>query len=172
MNRLVFQNIIRFLLLVLLQVLLLNKINLYGYLNPFVYILFILLLPFETPGWLLLVLSFITGFTIDIFSGTPGLHTAATVLAGFARPAVIKLVGEREEYDASMYPSLQNMGLKWFLTYTVILVFLHHAALNFLDVFSFTEFFRTLLRIIISTAFTVLFIILLQYIIVSRKGKR
>lgn len=172
MSRLVFQNIFRFLLLVLLQVLLLNKINLYGYLNPFVYILFILLLPFETPGWLLLLISFITGLTIDLFSGVPGLHTAATVLAGFARPAVIKLVGDRDEYNTSMYPSLPNMGLKWFLTYTAILVFIHHAALNFLDVFSFTEFFRTFLRVIISSIFTVLFIILIEYIFVSRKEKR
>jgi rod shape-determining protein MreD len=172
MNRLVFQNIFRFVLLMLLQIVLLNKINFYGYLNPFVYILFILLLPFETPGWLLLVLSFVIGFTIDIFSGTPGLHTAASLLAGFARPSVIKLVGERDEYDSSMYPSLQNMGLKWFLTYTVILVFLHHAALNFLDVFSFVEFFQTLLRVLVSTIFTVLFIILIEYIFAPRKEKR
>lgn len=172
MNRVVFQNIIRFILLVLLQVLLLNKLNLYGFLNPFVYILFILLLPFETPGWLLLLISFITGLTIDLFSGTPGLHTAATVLAGFARPSVIKLVGERDEYNASMYPSLPNMGLKWFLTYATIIVFIHHLALNLLDVFSFSEFFRTLLRIIFSSVFTVLFIILIEYIFVSRKEKR
>jgi len=172
MNRLVFQNIFRFILLVLLQVVLLNRINFYGYLNPFVYILFILLLPFETPGWLLLLISFVTGLTIDVFSGTPGLHTAATLLAGFTRPTVIKLVGERDEYNASMYPSLQNMGLKWFMTYTFILVFLHHTVLNFLDVFSFAEFFRTLLRIIISTIFTVLFIIMIEYIFVSRKEKR
>jgi len=58
------------------------------------------------------------------------------------------------------------------MTYTFILVFLHHAVLNFLDVFSFAEFFRTLLRIIISTIFTVLFIILIEYIFVSRKEKR
>lgn len=172
MNRLVFQNIFRFVLLMLLQVVLLNRINFYGYLNPFVYILFILLLPFETPGWLLLLISFVTGLTVDIFSGTPGLHTAATVLAGFARPTVIKLVGERDEYNASMYPSLHNMGLKWFMTYMFILVFLHHAVLNFLDVFSFAEFFRTLLRIIISTIFTALFIILIEYIFVSRKERR
>lgn len=172
MNRVVFQNVIRFVLLLLLQVLLFNKINLYGYLNPFVYILFILLLPFETPGWLLLALSFVTGLTVDLFSGTPGLHTAATVFAGFARPAIIRLVGKHDESDSSKLPTIRDMGLKWFVSYASIVVFLHHAALDFLDVFSFTEFFRTLLRVIVSSLFTVLFVILIEYIFVSRREKR
>lgn len=83
MNRLVVTNIFRFIALVLIQVLIMNKVNFYGFLNPYIYILFILLLPFETPGWLLLVLSFSMGLTVDLFSGTLGLHAASSVFAGF-----------------------------------------------------------------------------------------
>lgn len=171
MNRLVFVNISRFIALVLIQVLVMNKINFYGFLNPYVYILFILLLPFETPGWLLLLLSLATGLTVDLFSGTMGLHAASTVFAGFMRPYIIKIVGEKPDYDITTQPKLQQMGLKWFMTYALLMIFAHQMFLNMLDVFSFDEFWQTLLRIIVSSLFTFLFIMLIEYIFAPRKDK-
>ncbi len=171
MNRLVFTNIVRFVGLILIQVLVMNRINFYGFLNPYIYILFILLLPFETPGWLLLILSFGTGLTVDIFSGTLGLHAASTVFLGFMRPAIIKFVGEKPEYDITTQPKLEQMGLKWFMAYAIVMTFTHHLFLNFVDVFSFTEFWQTLLRVVISTLATFLFIMLFEYIFATKKEK-
>ncbi len=172
MNRLVFSNIARFITLVLIQVLVMNKINFYGFLNPYIYILFILLLPFETPGWLLLLLSFFTGLTVDLFSGTLGLHAASSVFAGFMRPLIIKFVGEKPDYDITTQPKLQQMGLKWFIAYALQMIFAHQLFLNLLDVFSFDEFWQTLLRVIVSAFFTFLFILLFEYIFVPRKEKQ
>jgi rod shape-determining protein MreD len=172
MNRLVLTNIFRFIALVLLQVLIMNKVNFYGFLNPYVYILFILLLPFETPGWLLLLLSFATGLTVDIFSGTLGLHAASSVFAGFMRPLIISFVGEKPDYDITTQPKLQQMGLKWFMAYALLMIFAHHLFLNILDVFSFDEFWQTLLRVFVSTLFTFLFIMLFEYIFAPRKEKK
>lgn len=170
MSRLVWINALRFVLLMMLQILIMNRFNLYGYLNPDIYLMFILLLPFETAGWLLLLLAFFTGLTMDIFNGILGLHTAATVFAGFARPFVIKLVGERPDYDTTTQPTLHQMGVKWFATYAAILLFIHQFVLNFLDVFSFAEFWNTLFRIVLSTAITLAFVILFQYLFSSRKA--
>ncbi len=172
MNRLVFSNIARFITLVLIQVLVMNKINFYGFLNPYIYILFILLLPFETPGWLLLLLSFFTGLTVDLFSGTLGLHAASSIFAGFMRPLIIKFVGEKPDYDITTQPKLQQMGLKWFIAYALLMIFAHQLFLNLLDVFSFDEFWQTLLRVIVSAFFTFLFILLFEYIFVPRKEKQ
>jgi rod shape-determining protein MreD len=172
MNRLVFSNIARFITLVLIQVLVMNKINFYGFLNPYIYILFILLLPFETPGWLLLLLSFFTGLTVDLFSGTLGLHAASSVFAGFMRPLIIKFVGEKPDYDITTQPKLEQMGLKWFIAYALLMIFAHQLFLNLLDVFSFDEFWQTLLRVIVSAFFTFLFILLFEYIFVPRKEKQ
>jgi rod shape-determining protein MreD len=172
MNRLVITNFFRFIVLILIQVLIMNKVNFYGFLNPYVYILFILLLPFETPGWLLLLLSFVTGLTIDIFSGTLGLHAASTVFAGFMRPYIIKFVGEKPEYDITTQPQLQQMGLKWFMAYALLMIFVNHLFLNLLDVFSFDEFWQTMLRIILSSLFTFMFIMLFEYIFAPRKEKK
>ena len=172
MNRMLFNNIIRFIALVLIQVLIMNKISFYGFLNPYVYILFILLLPFEIPGWLLLLLSFLTGLTIDLFDGTIGLHTASTVFVAFIRPAVIKFVGEKPEYDITTQPNLKQMGPKWFIGYAILMVTGHQLFLNLLDVFSFGEFFQTLLRVLISSLFTFIFILIFEYIFTSYAVKR
>ena len=87
----VLQNIFRFILLVLFQVLVLNNIQFLGYINPYLYILFILSLPVQMPRWFLLVLAFILGLSIDIFSNTLGMHAFATVFVAFFREGIIKL---------------------------------------------------------------------------------
>jgi len=171
MNRLVITNIFRFVALLLIQVLIMNKVDFYGFLNPYVYLLFILLLPFETPGWLLLLLAFGTGLTVDIFSGTLGLHAASSVFAAFMRPLIIKLVGEKPEYDVTTQPKLQQMGLKWFMTYAMLVTFSHQLFINLLDVMSLDEFWQTMLRVIVTTLFTFLFIMLFEYIFAPSKAK-
>ena len=157
-----------FILLILLQVLLFNNIQFSGYVNPYVYIMFILLLPIEIPSWLLLLLSFVTGLIIDFFSGSPGMHTSATVLAGFVRPYVLRLVSPRDGYDSGADPSMLIYGFRWFLTYTLLIVIIHHITLFYLEVFRLADFFRTLLRIILSTLFSTTFILLIEY---YRRGK-
>jgi rod shape-determining protein MreD len=157
-----------FILLLLLQVLLFNNIQFSGYVNPYIYIMFILLLPVEMPAWILLIISFAMGLIIDLFSGTPGMHTSATVLAGFVRPYVLRIISPRDGYEPGANPSIIIYGFRWFLIYASIIVFIHHFSLFYLEVFRFTDFFRTFLRVILSSVFSISFIILLEYI---RKGK-
>lgn len=172
MNRLVLQNIMRFIVLMLIQVLIMNKINFYGFLNPYVYILFILLLPFETPGWMLLLFSFVAGLTVDVFACTLGLHAASSVFAAFLRPLVIKFVREKPDYDITTQPNLKQMGVKWFIGYSSIMILGHHLFLNLLDVFSFNELGQTMLRVVVSSLFTFIFVLLFEYIFTTDKEKR
>jgi rod shape-determining protein MreD len=157
-----------FIILILLQVLLFNNIQFSGYVNPYVYLMFILLLPVEIPSWIMLLLSFGTGFIIDLFSGSPGMHASATLLAGFVRPYILAIISPRDGYEGRSEPSMLNFGFRWFLTYTVLIVIVHHTALFYLEVFRFTDFFRTLLRVMLSSLFTVIFIMILEF---YRKGK-
>ncbi len=157
-----------FVLLILLQVLLFNNIEFSGYINPYIYIMFILLLPVEISSGLLLLISFFTGLVIDFFCGSPGMHTSATVLAGFVRPYVLRLISPRDGYEAGSNPSMIIYGFRWFLLYTLIIILIHHLVLFYLEVFRFTDFFRTLLRVILSSLFSITFILLLEY---ARRGK-
>jgi rod shape-determining protein MreD len=157
-----------FILLLLLQVLLFNNIQFSGYINPYVYIMFLLLLPIDIPSWLLLILSFVTGLLIDFFSGSPGMHCSATVLTGFVRPYVLRIVSPSDGYESGSDPSMLAYGFRWFFSYTLLIVLIHHTALFYLEVFRFAEFFRTMLRVILSSLFSVTFILLIEY---YRRGK-
>ena len=157
-----------FILLVLLQVLLFNNIQFSGYVNPYIYIMFILLLPVEIPSWLLLILSFGVGMIIDFYSGTPGMHSSASVLAGFVRPFVLRFISPRDGYEPGANPSMFIYGFRWFLVYTLIIVIVHHTALFYLEVFRFTDFFRTLLRVMLSSLFTIIFVLIIEF---YRKGR-
>ncbi|MEZ4999601.1 MAG: rod shape-determining protein MreD [Bacteroidales bacterium] len=157
-----------FVLIILIQVMLMDNIQFSGYINPYVYVLFIILLPFEIPSWLLLLLAFVTGMTIDLFSGTPGLHTSATLVAGFIRPYLLRLIAPREDYEQGVIPGIRSYGLRWFVIYASVLVIIHHFFLFYIEVFRFTFFFATLLRVILSALFTIFFILVIQTMVIRR----
>ena len=86
MSRTIIINLLRFIVLVFIQVFLLKNITLYNLSTPYLYILFILLLPFETPNIVIVYTwHLLLGITIDAFYDTPGLHAAACVLLAFVR---------------------------------------------------------------------------------------
>ncbi|MFO7999499.1 MAG: rod shape-determining protein MreD [Bacteroidales bacterium] len=149
-----------FILLILIQVLILNNVRFGGYINPYVYVLFILLLPIDVSGWFLLVSAFFTGLTIDVFLDSPGMHTAATVFMAFCRPAVIRLISVKSDFEPGTVPGISGQGLTWIMTYSVLLVLLHHIPLFFLEIFRFTEFWQTLTRIFLNVAFSSAFVVL------------
>jgi len=155
-------------ILILLQVLVLNNIQFSGFVNPYVYIMIVLLLPSLTPAWLVLSVSFLSGLVIDLFSGSPGMHASATLLAGFSRQYVLRLISPRDGYESGSDLSMAAYGFRWFVTYTAVIVLIHHTALFFLEVFRFTDFFRTIFRILLSSFFTIGFILLIER---YRKGR-
>lgn len=153
-----------FVVLVLIQVLFLNQMQISGYLNPYMYILFVMLLPLSAPRYIVLLSGFLLGLTIDIFSNSLGLHAAATVFIAYVRPFVVRSISDREE-EISDYPGLKQNKFSWFLYYTAVMVFLHHFILFFLEIFSFAQFFSTLLRIVLSSLLSIFVIVLSQFLI-------
>ena len=167
-SRTVFFNIIRFFFLIFFQVLILNHINLSGYINPYFYIYFILLLPFDTPKWMLLIAAFVLGLSVDIFTNTIGLNAAACVMMAFARPLVILAISSGPESLLGDTPSLRNQGVKWFLYYAVSLIIIHHFTLFYLEIFRFSEFLATFIRILLSSAFTLTLVLISEYLFYPR----
>lgn len=167
----IIKNSIRFILLVLFQVLIVQNIHLGSYIILFPYILFILLLPFETNKLLVMGLAFITGLTIDLFYDTAGIHAAACTLIGFSRYFILKLLSPRDGYEAGQTPTYVSMGALWFLSYSATMIFLHHLFFFYLEIFRFSEFFTTLLRVILSTIGTFALIYIIQFLFHSEKKK-
>lgn len=165
----VIRNIIRFILLVGVQVLIINNIELGRFINPFLYVLFIIILPFETPKWLVLLSAFLIGVTMDMFSDTGGMHAAACVFMGYIRPGVLKLFSPRDGYEFGTQPTVQYLGVPWFLSYAGILVVSHHLILFYIEVFRFSEFFSTFFRVLVSSFFTLFLVIVTQYLFYRKK---
>ncbi len=162
------KNFLKFCLIVLLQVLILNKITLrwwaqpggFPVFTPFVYPLFILLLPFETPVPVLLILGFVTGITIDVFMNTAGMHAFATVLIAYLRTNVLNalLPKNLSEYP-NQSPSVKNIGWMPFMVYSGFLILLHHATFFTLELWSLNNVGYLLLKILASAVTSMLFIV-------------
>jgi len=155
---------LRFIGLILVQGLILKNMEVGFMINPFLYVLFVILLPFELPAWIGLILAFLLGFFVDLFYGTMGMHMAACTLMGWARPAVLRFMMPRDGYEFGQQPTMQDMGRMWFLSYAAILIFIHHFLLFYIEIFSFREVGMTLLRILISTIATLLLVVVTQFL--------
>ena len=153
-----------FITLVLVQVLIFNQVQFSGFFNPYVYVLFIILLPLSTPRYAVLILAFLLGLTIDIFSNSLGIHSAATVFVAYVRPLIIRIISNRED-DKSDFPGLNQNKLSWFISYVLLMVLLHHTVLFYLEVYTFVNFLNTLYRVILSSIFSIIIIVLSQFLV-------
>jgi len=158
-----------FIALVLVQQFVFNNIELNTYMNPYVYVLFILILPFTLNKSLLLLLSFVLGATIDLLSGTLGLHSAACTLIGYLRPFVHAIFTSREDFEQELVPTIATYGLAWFVRYSGFLIVIHHWVLFTLESFTFENYGTTIIRILLSSVLTLFFVILTEYAFSKQK---
>jgi hypothetical protein len=104
-----------------------------------------------------------------MFYDTAGMHAAACVLMAYVRPGVLKLFSPRDGYEFGTQPTVQYLGIPWFLSYAGILIVVHHFVLFFTEVFRFHEFFSTFFRVIVSSIFTIILVIVSQYLFYRKK---
>ena len=162
MNREILTNIVRFILLVLVQIMLLNNVQFSGLLNPYIYIYFLLVLPVDFSPNGGLILAFVLGLTVDLFSQTLGMHTIASVFLAYGRPFVLRYMAPRDGYEFTRTISIRQMGWLWFLTFTGIMVFLHHFVLFFIETFRMSGLGFTIGKAIGSSLLTLSIIIVIQ----------
>lgn len=143
---------ILFIVLVLLQVLVLNRISFLGYAVPFSYIYFILKLPVGYNRNITLLLGFLLGLCIDLLCSTPGINAAATTLLAFLCRPVQGLFFMVDDYE-DQTPSFGLLGFS-FMKYAILLTLIHHTALISIESFSFFNVKLMLLRIVASTILT------------------
>jgi rod shape-determining protein MreD len=128
----------------------------------FVYISVILFMPSNTPVSVLLLVAFIIGLFVDLFYNTAGMHASATVLIAYLRSYLIKVLFPTKGLDTELVISLDGMGMERFIRYIVILTFVHHLFLFFVEAGSFQFFLNTSLKVVASVMFTSLVTFLLH----------
>lgn len=167
-SRILIVNILRWMILLCVQIFLLKNMGFYDLSTPFIYVLFLLLLPFKTPNLLLYLIAFGTGLTLDSFYDTMGVHATACVALAFVRISFINVSLNKDTLDEPE-PSLKYMGLQWFSFYAFICIVTHHIVLFFLESFRITEIGYTLVRAGLSVVFTFVLILLVEFIFYRRK---
>jgi len=167
MNNLVISNSIRFIILILVQVLVLDNVHFLGYITPYIYILFILLFPLNANRSVLLIASFLLGFSVDIFEGSGGIHAAACVCMAYTRSFALKSsFGVSYEYNVI---KINEIPFGRRITYVGLLVFIHHTVLYVLEFFNFDH----ILLLLKTTLFSILFssiLIMISMVLFSRKS--
>ena len=166
------KNILRLVLFLLVQVYILNKVPfLHGYVVPYLYFLFILWLPFSISRIGLLIIGFFTGLLLDYFTMKPGIHAAACVLIAYVRPFIISLLipKETEEFNYRE-PSPRALGWAPYTVYVFVLTLLHHLYLTFLQWLQFGTFLQFLIKVVTTTAVSLLLIFTTE-LLFARKVK-
>ncbi len=145
-NNTVLVNTMRFLLLVLVQVLVFNRLNFFGFINPMVYLLFLYWYPIKENRNLFITLGFLLGFVIDFFSDTMALHAAATLTIAYIRPTIMRFVfGVNYEFQSF---KLSNSTRIQQFTFLALLVIAHHTIFFTLEIFSLSNFLLILKKVV------------------------
>ena len=167
MNNLYIKYILLLLVYVPLQVLILNQIMFSSYINPFLYILLIIILPIKTSKWFLLIYSFILGFFIDLFSSSLGFHSTACVLIAFLKPLINRITIPHNILGDTDRIILQKIGIKSYITFSYILILIHHTCLFLLEHLNFSLLVFS--KIIASSIITLIIILIAQLFISNKK---
>lgn len=147
----------QFILLVLVQVLLMNKIRLFGYINPIIYIIFIFTYPLQKEKGNFLFLSFLLGLCVDFFSNSGGSNAAATLFIAFLRLPILKLIEGNNEIDFVIF-TIKKLNFVQSFLYLFSLTFLHHFVLFFLEYYKVQGVLSILSTTLQTTIFSVILI--------------
>ena len=166
-QRFIVQGLI-FILFVTIQVTLFKNLALFDRAFCFVYLGFLLFLPFDTDNLALLVMGFVTGIIVDVFYDSLGVHAAASVFVAFLRPGWVTLITPQGGYDEGASPSISRNGLFWYLRYVIPLILVHQLAIFYLEAGGFSLFFFTLVKALSSSLLTFVVLLLVQLLFYRR----
>ena len=167
MNR-SFHTAFLFLSLLFLQVFVLNNVLFLGYINPYLYIAFVIFYPLKKERYLFLFLSFLLGLSIDFFSDSGGINAFSLLFIAYIRVFFIRIIFNKTEQDYLLF----NLDLEPFgkvFNYVIILIVIHHFILFSLANFSNQNFSSVIINTLYSSVFTAVLFFLGTYIIRKKK---
>lgn len=168
MNSSIIKNGVRFIFLVLVQILIFKNIDIdtngFSYFTIFIYPIFILLLPIRTPTVLVVFLGFVLGITVDVFYDSLGVHAGASVFSAFIRSTILHFLEPRGGFEVNASPTKESYGINFFFRYAAIFMFLHILVYFSLEIFTPIYFNEIFIRTVFSFLLSLLFIIIYQYL--------
>ncbi len=158
----ILKNTFRLLGIVLIQIFVFNRIEISTFISPMIIVMFILYIPFTSHKWLILIVSFILGLSVDFFMNTPGILSFTSVMTAYIRPFVLRLLQPRDGYSINSGPKVVDLGWNWYFQYATILTVFFHLIYFIILGFSQDKFLIIVGKTILSSVFTLIFIFLSQ----------
>ena len=160
-----------FLVYILIQIFVLNEVVFSSYIIPFLYLTIILSIPKGKSILFLMIISFLTGLTIDIFEGQLGLHSTSCIIIAFLRPKILSILSNSKTLSNEENIRLNNLGALQFLVYSSTLIFLHSLILFFIVDFEIGNIFNLIIKTILSTLATLLLIFVNELYYINKQWK-
>lgn len=158
-------HLFRFFSVMAIQILILNNLNLHGFVNPYIYPLVFMLLPYELNSAWVVLIGFFSGLLLDNFTNTPGMHAATSATVCFFRPFLLYIVRPPSGYEqGNTELTIAAKGVEWFIRYTLVFILFHHILYFSIEVWSFKFWNYTILKILFSAAMSIFLILLLNII--------
>lgn len=155
MNNLVLNNIIRFLALLFLQVFVFNHMNIFGNINPMVYVSWVFLFPVRKKRSLFLVLSFLLGISIDFFSDSGGINAFAITFIAYFRLPILMAILRKPDLDYVQF-NIRTISTNKAVLFIATLTLIHHFIVFALEYFSFNAILNIISNTILTSIFTIL----------------
>lgn len=162
-------HILRFMLILSVQILVLNNITLPGIFNTYIYFYFIMTLPLMMSHSALILVSFLCGLSVDVFSNSLGIHAFTCTFIGFIRPYLLTIVKPSGGYNPEDKPRLYSLGFRWFILYSIFTLLIAHLVLFLIETLSIHQILLVLYKAFMSSALAIVLVLLVEYFFYNRK---
>ena len=162
----------RFLFFSLLQGLVFNNFDFFDIYDPYVCLVFIITFPIKVNKITFMMISFIFGFILDLYSNSLGINTAACLSVAFLRSYILNFVFG-SFYDPHGIKLIKNYVLESTFSqkflYITTIILIHHLILFSLEVFSFQFISLILFKTLITSLISLIFCITFIYIMIKNE---
>ena len=171
MKNLVWKNVGRFVLLMLIQLLVLNHVYLGSYVMPMLYVLFVLMLPTSLKRVPMLLIAFGTGLLADVMAGALGFHALACTVVAMMRILFADRILTRGEEVTIEVPGIYSVTPQYFIAYLLLLLGVFYLVFFMVELFSFRGLWDVLLATVCSTLATTLLAVIYQWVFLKREAQ-
>jgi rod shape-determining protein MreD len=148
-SELIWSNVFRYILLVMIQGLLLKELPelTHEYIQLFIYPLVLCLLPLGLAVPVQVLIGFVVGLSVDLFYGSIGVHAAASTLSTYIRNYIIAVFEPRAGFGTIPIP---NVNLTWFMRYAGVFYAAHIAMYFIMEAFTLYYFGKTTIHTLVA----------------------
>ena len=164
-----FGNIVLMIVLVLAQVLVCNRIMLFG-VAVFIYV--VVSLPMKLKTDWLLTWAFVSGLLVDVFVDTPGVNALSCTLLAMMKKPVLYAYIPRDDHTKNVVPSLSTLGFAVYAKYLLTMSALYCVMVFTIEYFSFASVKEIVTMSAASAVLTFLILLAIDSLIISRREKR